>query len=90
MSNEKMKRLFTAIKITPDQQFLDHLHVIQSQLSHEKIRWVEEHNIHITLKFFGATEEAKIPLITQILQDIASGTNGFSFSLKKIKASMIP
>ena len=79
-----MKRLFTAIKITPDPGFLDQLHDIQSQLGHEKIRWVEEQNIHITLKFFGATEEAKIPLITQILQDVAAGTNGFSFSLKKL------
>ena len=79
-----MKRLFLTIKITPDDGFLDQLHLVQNQLTHEKIKWVEEHNIHITLKFFGETEEAKIPLITQILQEIAAGTSGFSFSLKKL------
>lgn len=79
-----MKRLFTAIKITPDQQFLDRLHAIQRQLSHEKIKWVEEHNIHITLKFLGETAENKIPEINRICHEVAGGTNGFSFSLKNL------
>ena len=79
-----MKRLFAAIKIIPDAGFLSSYGNLRAALQHEQIKWVEEHNIHITLKFFGETEEVKIPLITQILQDVAAETNGFSFSLKKL------
>jgi 2'-5' RNA ligase len=79
-----MKRLFAAIKVNPDKQFLDHYHKIQTHLQHERIKWVEEYNIHITLKFFGETEESKIPEIKGFLSDVAANTNVFSFSLQNL------
>ncbi len=79
-----MKRLFVAIKINPDRLFLNQFHEIQNRLHHERIKWVEEFNIHITLKFFGETEDAKIPEITHVLSDIAANTNVFSFSLQNL------
>jgi RNA 2',3'-cyclic 3'-phosphodiesterase len=79
-----MKRLFTAIKIHPEKPFLDKLHLLESQLRHEKIKWVEDHNIHITLKFFGETEENKIPGINLVLQKVAEGTRSFELSLRNL------
>ena len=78
-----MKRLFIAISIHPDKAFMDQFHSLKLALQHEKIKWVEEHNIHITLKFFGETEEDKIPAIVRVMEKIASERNPFRFSLKK-------
>ena len=77
-----MKRLFAAIKIHPDNTFLDTYREIKHALGYEKIKWVEENNIHITLKFFGETEEKQIPEISRVLQETGSITKGFSFFLK--------
>jgi 2'-5' RNA ligase len=79
-----MKRLFVAIKVNPDEKFLAQFRILKSSLMHERIKWVEDHNIHITLKFFGETEEAKIPRISAVLRSIASQTKPFSFLLKHL------
>jgi RNA 2',3'-cyclic 3'-phosphodiesterase len=79
-----MKRLFTAVKINPGKPFLDALHLLESQLQHEKIKWVEDHNIHVTLKFFGETEEKKIPEINRVLQSVAECTRSFELTLRNL------
>jgi 2'-5' RNA ligase len=79
-----MKRLFAAIKIEPDPEFLDQFHEFKYRLQHERIKWVEEQNIHITLKFFGETEEKRIPDINRVLEEVAADINVFSFSLQKL------
>ena len=52
-----MKRLFVALKINPDQNFLEVYDKLKSSLRHEKIKWVEMQNLHLTLKFFGDTDD---------------------------------
>ena len=79
-----MKRLFAAVKIHPEKDFLDQFHRLQSLLQREKIKWVEDHNIHITLKFFGETEENRIPEITNVLHSVATSTHPFEISLQKL------
>ena len=69
-----MKRLFAALKIYPDDDFLTSYADLKAELDHEPIKWVEEHNIHITLKFFGETEEQKIPQISSVLRERAEKT----------------
>jgi 2'-5' RNA ligase len=78
------KRLFVAMKIHPDITFLDQLHQLKTQLGHEKIKWVEDHNIHVTLKFFGDTDEMKIPEIAGILKKIAGENPVFGFRLQSL------
>jgi len=78
------KRLFAAIKIVPDKIFMDQLHELQMQLVHEKIKWVEENNIHVTLKFFGDTDERKIPEIGGVLKKVAGGNPAFGFRLRSM------
>ncbi|MCX6246316.1 MAG: RNA 2',3'-cyclic phosphodiesterase [Bacteroidetes bacterium] len=77
-----MKRLFAAVRINPDNAFLVQFHQLQRQLQHERIKWVEEHNIHITLKFFGEISEEMIPDISKVLDKVAEDSCTFSFSLQ--------
>jgi 2'-5' RNA ligase len=79
---KKMKRLFIAIKIKPDDAFMQQFRELKEALKHEPIKWVEEHNIHITLKFLGETEEAVIPAIGEALHAVAGRTKPFRFSLE--------
>jgi len=76
-----MKRLFVAFKINPDPNFLSDFVRLQHALSHEKIKWVEEKNIHITIKFLGETEERLIPDISQVLKNLTEANSSFTFRL---------
>ncbi len=76
-----MKRLFAALKIQPDAEFLKKYHKLKQDLQHEQIKWVEDHNIHITLKFFGETDDCKIPEISSVLKKRASATDYFVLQL---------
>ena len=67
-----MKRLFAALKIHPDAEFLAKYRELKQELRVEQIKWVEDQNIHVTLKFFGETEEGKIPGICSVLRKRAS------------------
>ena len=79
-----MKRLFVAIKLDPGKEFLKQLCELRSQFFDERIKWVEEHNIHVTLKFFGETKEERIPGIYKALEEVVAETDAFSFSLQKL------
>ncbi len=76
-----MKRLFVAIKILPDPEFLNEITRLRYSLSREKIKWVEEKNIHITVKFLGETDDRLIADILSISAKIADLTTSFSFQL---------
>jgi 2'-5' RNA ligase len=78
-----MKRLFVAIKIYPTTEFLRIFSQLTSDLRHERIKWVEPHNIHITLKFFGETEENEIPAIKSALQLAASQSKVFTMKISR-------
>jgi RNA 2',3'-cyclic 3'-phosphodiesterase len=84
IATSAMKRIFAAIRIQPGKEFLNSIRSLRESLRPERIKWVEEHNIHITLKFFGETEEARIPAISASLRKIAAGTESFSLSLKNL------
>ncbi len=77
-----MKRLFAAIKIQPDADFLYSFQTLKTSLNHESIKWVETQNIHITLKFFGETTENHLPDINSILEHQAKRHSSFHIRLK--------
>ncbi len=79
-----MKRLFAAIKITPDDKFLKLYYRLLKQFEDERIKWVEPQNMHITLKFFGETEENRINGICNVLNNISADHTAFSFFLNNI------
>ena len=64
-----MKRLFAAIKVTPDENFLKIYYGLMKGLHFAKINWVKPENMHLTLKFFGETPEEKIELINNVISE---------------------
>jgi len=83
-SSPDMKRLFAAIKISPDKKFLEQIRALEESLQHERIKWVENHNIHITLKFLGETDVKLIPGIIAVLGEVSGSSSAFTFSLKNL------
>jgi 2'-5' RNA ligase len=79
-----MKRLFCAIKIYPDSGFINKYRQMKEAFRHEKIKWVEEYNIHVTLKFFGETVVEKIPDIASVLEKTARETQVFEIALRGV------
>jgi RNA 2',3'-cyclic 3'-phosphodiesterase len=79
-----MKRLFIAIKIQPDSTFLEQLRLLKTHLHHEKIKWVEGQNIHVTLKFLGDTDGKMIPEIERALNIVAKEHSAFGIRLEKL------
>lgn len=79
-----MKRLFAAIKINPAENLLGSYYGLKRNLKDEKIKWVDIDNIHITLKFYGETDEIRIPEISDKLKTIASNYSNFIIEIKNI------
>jgi len=76
-----MKRLFVAIKVVPDENFLKSYVALRHALQLEKISWVKPENFHLTLKFLGKTPEDKFPAIRTALQQVAEQTGNFSMKM---------
>lgn len=53
-----MQRLFAAIKVIPEVTLLSNYRELKSLLHNDKITWVGEQNIHITLKFLATLPKA--------------------------------
>jgi RNA 2',3'-cyclic 3'-phosphodiesterase len=78
-----MKRLFAAVKINPDEIFLEKYESLRNALHKEQIKWVNPNHIHVTLKFFGETEEKLIPDICNALARSAIGTGIVNMEISK-------
>jgi RNA 2',3'-cyclic 3'-phosphodiesterase len=76
-----MKRLFAAIKIHPSASYIRLFNEISSSLRHERIKWTQPENTHLTLKFFGETDEAKIPLICLALESAVAKSKPFTLKI---------
>jgi 2'-5' RNA ligase len=79
-----MKRLFVAIKIEPDERFLQIYNQLNSSLKYESFRFVEIDKLHLTLRFLGETPEVKIIEIEKVLSEVADKANAFSLNINRI------
>lgn len=77
-----MKRLFVAIKIHPSPELLQVYYSLKKELALEKIKWVEENNFHLTLKFLGNTHTSFLPKIDETLSIISSETAPFDMFIE--------
>jgi RNA 2',3'-cyclic 3'-phosphodiesterase len=78
-----MKRLFAAIDLKPGKEFIDTYAEFQKTLKHERINWVGINNMHLTLKFFGETDERRIPSINTSLTKSAQQVPPFNLCFNK-------
>lgn len=81
---EPLIRTFIAIKIIPDNQFLQLYSAIKEVLNEDTIKWAEPHNMHLTLRFLGDTTPNQIKKVKLLLEDIAVQLAPFHFNLKGI------
>ena len=79
-----MKRLFVAVKVLPSPEFLKTYNSLKTSLKFCRITWVRPESIHITLKFFGETEEKRIPDISRVLKEVASSHKPFAAELVNV------
>ncbi|MEX2161992.1 MAG: RNA 2',3'-cyclic phosphodiesterase [Anaerolineales bacterium] len=81
-----MARTFIAVEMPePLQRALDKISVnLRKQMVDLPIRWVNTHNIHLTLKFIGETDQAIIPRIAAAVADVAKRFPPFEISLTEL------
>lgn len=48
------------------------------------VKWVEPNNIHLTLKFLGEVDDAKLPEIRGITKQVAAAHNKFTLALENV------
>ncbi len=76
-----MKRVFVGVKIEAQEKLIRIVDEIKLELRKENIRWVNTNNYHITLKFFGDTDDKRIEEICQIFDKIAGNYKSFNLKL---------
>jgi len=79
-----MKRLFAAVKIYPSIELFNTYNRLKMGLKFARITWVKPENIHITLKFFGETDEKRIPDISAVLNEVATRHKPFTSDLVNV------
>jgi 2'-5' RNA ligase len=79
------KRLFIAIRIVPDEQFLTVYNKLKSQTTKlDKINWISLDLLHITLKFLGEVPAEKVPEIAKRMRIACKNTSPFSIDIAYI------
>lgn len=77
----KTKRLFAGVAVAAPAALRKWLVELQGELRGERIRWVRLENLHLTIEFFGATEEARIPVLEGALAEAAGSTPAFTMKI---------
>ena len=81
-----MIRSFLAIELP--KPILTKIEEVQAdlRLGHADVRWVSPEKIHLTLKFFGNVEEARIDTIFRSIEKPIQGTSRFSLKVRGVGA----
>lgn len=79
-------RTFIALELS--EEIREELLRLQNELKKidADVKWVNTENIHLTLKFLGEAEEARIAVVKEALAGIASRFKPFEMSLFKLGA----
>jgi RNA 2',3'-cyclic 3'-phosphodiesterase len=81
-------RAFIAIDLPPEiQECVGKISgELKDKLTNLPVRWVPLENIHLTLKFLGDVSYKNLEMLTEIIQQIASGFHNFDISVGGIGA----
>jgi len=77
-------RTFIAVKITPQPALLQVWSHLKKTFEKEKIKWVEENNLHLTLKFLGDTSPVQIDQVISVLHETALNFAALQFDLNGV------
>ncbi len=59
------------MKAAPDEELIKAIRLCNDKLQGEKIRWVDPVKMHITLNFFGDTDEAQLEMLRKGIGELA-------------------
>lgn len=79
-----MKRIFLALDINPDEKFRKEIENIHQSLYKGSIKWVDPDHMHLTIRFFGETEERYIALISDATMKAIHDTRPFQLTLSSL------
>jgi len=77
-----MKRLFCAVEVPATIEIYGAVDYLKQNLATQNVSWVNPANYHITLKFFGETENQKLLEIVKALKQCTQIAFPFSFNVK--------
>ena len=77
-----MKRTFIGIKIKLDPVLASTYQNVKTELADERINWVPDENLHVTLHFLGEALDEQIQKVVELIRLLAKGTPAFSFWLE--------
>lgn len=77
-------RTFIAVKIEPEPDLLQLIKHFRKTFENEKIKWVDENNLHLTLKFLGDTSPVQVDRVKSILEETAENFSSLRFDLKGV------
>ena len=75
------KRIFLAVRVKPEPELLDLVDLLRDELAGEQIKWVDEEQLHITLRFFGDSSEDQVKVISAAVKSCCRQHRDFSFDL---------
>ncbi|MEZ5000114.1 MAG: 2'-5' RNA ligase family protein [Bacteroidales bacterium] len=76
-----MKRLFIRFRIEYNESLAILFNELKEKLTDERIKWVDQSGIHVTLAFLGSMDESVIPRIGDILNETAGKFPAFEVEL---------
>ena len=77
----QMRRLFAGVEVRASEELRRALDRLREELRGERIRWTRPENLHLTVEFFGATPEEKIPVLEKALASAARKSESFALNL---------
>ena len=77
-------RTFIAVKIEPERELKTFFRELKKLFSEESIKWVDEDNLHLTLRFLGETTNEQVQMLLSSLKKIALQTGNFKIKLKGV------
>ena len=80
--NPVMKRIFIAVEIVPGKEFISIFSLLSKMFENERVKWVEQSNIHITLAFLGDIRIDLIQTISGMLEKKCGGSGSFELFLR--------
>ena len=77
-------RLFCAVELPEEirAQAVRHIASLREAIPGVRASWEREEKLHLTLKFFGGTEEGRVPQLMEALERAASLTNRFEIAIR--------
>ncbi len=81
LKTNKTMRAFIAVDLSKESK--DYLTLVESQFkkSNADVKWIEQDNLHITLKFLGDIDEEQAKKLITAITDIASKNRQFNIKL---------